>query len=413
MRARRKHGTRRGRKLTPAKAAKFLVVLAAGLALAWWVIAVSAVNAFVEDDPYTAARADPNHPRVRIELAMAEFLTRQGRVSAATRGAALHALTQAPLADEPFLLAGVDALAAGDNVRGERLLDEARQRNPRLRMARLLLLDLYLRDRRTGPAAIEMAALSRLIGGVDSILTPVLAQMTQDPHTSAVMLPILRREPKLQETVLEQLASSGADPDLVLRIAGNSGTRPTASRPWQSLLLAGLVAKGEVARALTLWQGFAGVASTGSKGIYDSRFEGLPGPAPFNWDFATGTAGTAEAIRRSGLQVDYYGRLDGDLASQLLVLPPGRYRLRFRAEGDASGQGSRLVWTVSCRSGGAPLLQMPVTGVDASAKGFAGLFTIPAGCGAQWVKLHGAAGDVASEQNAIFSGLSISAEAAG
>jgi hypothetical protein len=383
----------------------------AGLYLAWWVVRIAAVDAEVEDNPFLAARADPDHPRVRIELAMAEFYLRQGRVSGPTEAAAIQAMARAPLADEPFLLAGVAALAQGDAARGQALLTEARRRNPRLRLARLLLLDRYLREKRLAEAAGEMAALNRLISGADIVLIPALAKLTQDPTTSAELIPILQRQPHLREPVLEQLAASGADPDLILKIAQGS-LASEAGQPWQRSLVTGLIAKGAFDRALQIWRTIAGAEpGDGGKGLYDDQFLGRLGPPPFNWDLSTGAAGVAERVR-GGLQVDYYGRDDGDLASQLLMLPPGGYRLRFGAEGDAKGESSRLAWRISCASARDNLFELPVVNVSTSPKIFTGTFTVPAGCAAQWLKLHGIPGDVPGEQNVKISDLSLVREAA-
>jgi hypothetical protein len=48
------------------------------------------------------------------------------------------ALAHAPLAEEPFVVQGVLAIAKGDAERGLRLLEEAKRRNPRSGAARSL-----------------------------------------------------------------------------------------------------------------------------------------------------------------------------------------------------------------------------------------------------------------------------------
>ena len=399
----------RGR-VTPGALVRAVIAVALGLYVAWWVVTTNVVNAEVDENPFLAARAEPNHPRVRISLAMVYFLLRGGRVPEDQNRAALEAVRRAPLADEPFLLAGVDALAAGRTADGERLLAEARRRNPRLRLARLLLLDRYLRTHRVREAVGEMKALEGLIAGSSEVLTPALARMTQDPATAPQMLPLLRAQPALHEAVLENLVASGADEAAILKVAGPAaGTRKDA--PWKGALLARLVAAHQIGDAWSLWKIFTGRGGdSADKGIYDSDFAGLPGPPPFNWDLASGGAGAAERSASHALQVEYYGRDNASLASQLMMLRPGRYRLSFSASGDAAGDGSRLVWTVACEGGGAPLLKLPITRVATAPKTFAAAFTVPAGCSAQWLRLNGVAGDVASRQSAAVAGLSIRPE---
>jgi hypothetical protein len=397
--------------LKPAALARAAVAALLGLYLAWWVVKIGVVDAEIDDKPFSAAAVAPHHPRVRIDIAMAYFYAQGGRVPDAPRREALAALRQAPLAAEPYLLSAVDALARGDNDRGDRLLEEARRRDPRQRFVRLLLLDRYLREQKVPQAVLEMKALGNLIAGASVELVPALAHMAQDPSTARQMLPLLHGQPTLQEAVLESLVASGASEAVVLNVAGPSG-QSVGSEPWKSALLTRLVSSGAFGRAWELWKGFAGFrGSDDGKGLYDASFAGLLGPPPFNWEFSTSGPGVAERNRNHSLQVDYYAHDNGNLASQLLMLKPGRYRLSMKASGDAPGEGSRLAWTVTCNAGDTALLQLPLTGVVSATKQFSGTFTVPAnGCPAQWLRLVGIAGDVATSQNAIIAGVSLEPE---
>jgi hypothetical protein len=383
-----------------------------GLYLAWWVVSIGVVQAEGEENPFIAARVAPDHPRVQISLAMVYFMLQGGRVPEDRRRAALDALRRAPLADEPYLLAAVDALAAGRNAQGEKLLEETRRRNPRERLARLLLLDRYLRENKVRESVGEMKALGNLVTGASSVLTPALARMAQDPATAAQMVPMLRAQPKLQEAVLENLVASGAEPAVVLNVAGPAA-HSGASESWKAALLARLIGRHDLGGAWDLWKRFTGYRDDGAgKGLYDAGFAGLPGPPPFNWDLSAAGPGVAERGADHLLQVDYFGRDTGILASQLLMLRPGRYRLSFRASGNASGEGARLVWTMACNPGDARLLELPVIGVATAPKRFSAVFAVPAsGCPAQWLRLSGVAGDVESAQQAAISGLTLVPEA--
>jgi hypothetical protein len=223
------------------------------------------------------------------------------------------------------------------------------------------------------------------------------------------MLPILAAHPDLQTAVLEALAANGADADLIMHVAAMSPGRYAAGdQQWLRVLLARLVEQHEMARALAIWAKLAGLPPPGDeKGLYDGAFRGAPGAEPFNWALASEGVGIAERTGRSSLQVDYYGRDAGDLARQLLVLRPGRYRFQFRVSGDASGEGSRLLWTLACQPGGAALLRLPLAGIDSTAKEFKAAFTVPAGCAGQWLKLEGVPGDVETAQSVTLGGLSI------
>jgi hypothetical protein len=396
--------------LRAGRLAKFALASIVAVYVGWWAVR-SAVVSSSHENPFLGARIASSDPQVRIGMAMLFFQLRGGDVPESQQRAARDALKDAPLADAPFLIAGVNALAHGRTAEGERLLLEARHRNPRLRMARLLLLDLYLKQKRVEEAAVEMGSISSLVTGADSALTPYLAKMAQDPTTAPTMIPMLRRQPSLRDGVLQAMAAMGAEPAQILSVAGNS-LRPSPNPPqWQHSLLEQLIAKGRQAEALSLWRQFAGQPEgSPEKGLYDAQFVGLPGPTPFNWSLADGGPGVAERVRGKALSADYYGRADGDLASQLLMLRPGRYRFSFRASGDAAGTSSKFVWTVTC--GDAALVQIPITGAASAPKSFAGAFAVPAGCPVQWLKLRGVTGDIENPQSAVFTALSLLPEGA-
>lgn len=394
----------------PGRLIRIALASAGALLLGWQVVKTSAVDALVRRNPVAAAAVDPDHPRVRIALAMAHFQATQGRLSPQLRAGAIDALGRAPLTEEPFFLAAVDAMANKRDEEGERLLLEARRRDPRARTARLILLDRYLRTNRVAEAGIEIAALNRLMPRAAEVLIPELVRMVREPRTGSALVKVLAHEPALQQAVLARLAESGADPAVLLDIASSS--RATAGTPeglpWQRALLARLVSKGDLQRAHSLWRSFAGLGGGGTdKGLYDGSFRGAPGAPPFNWQLLSSPAGVAERVAAPALQVDYYGRENVDLATQLLMLRPGSYRLQFRVEGDATGQGSQLLWTVTCTGSKAQLLSIPLKEIDYTPRTLSGVFTVPAGCAGQWLKLTGAAGEFPKGQSATIADVQV------
>ena len=412
MRAR---GGRKGFRPTGAGIVRLLLVAAGSILLAWLVVRTSAVDALIRRNPVAAALVAPDNPRVKIALAMVEFRLNGGRVNEASRQGAFSALARSPLAEDPFLLAAIDSLAKGDEQKGEALLAETRRRDPRSRTARLILLDRYLRTNRTAEAGVEIAVLNRLIAQAAEVLVPELARMISDPKTGGALIGLLRDDPAMRDAVLGKLASGGADPELILRVARSTGAggRSGPEPAWQPALLSKMVEKGDVQRAHLLWRGFAGVSEADPAATpYDGTFRGLPGPAPFNWQLLSSPAGVAERTQAQSLDVDYYGRERAALATQLLMLEPGRYRLSFRAQGDATGQGSRLAWVVACSGGAAAqLLEAPLQRVGSAPKTIAAAFTVPpSGCPAQWLRLTGIPDEFPTGQSATIADVRIRPE---
>jgi hypothetical protein len=141
-------------------------------------------------------------------------------------------------------------------------------------------------------------------------------------------------------------------------------------------------------------------------GLYDGRFQGLPGSAPFNWRLASDpSARAAIAMAPDGgpaLQVERDGGRAGRLAAQLLVLPPGAYRLH----GEASKAGPALAWSLACEDGG-PLGVVRAPSGDAWTA-FALPFAVPAqGCAAQWLRLEAVHEASGQRTQAWFRGLAV------
>jgi hypothetical protein len=257
-----------------------------------------------------------------------------------------------------------------------------------------------------------MTVLGKLIPDAGDVLIAELGRLAQAPATGPAMERALRKSPAPLDSLLEYLAGANADPDLILRLSRNLPARTPAKdrAAWQTKLIALLVARGDVDRAYQLWRTFSAARAPERKaGLYDSGLQGLPGFAPFNWYYPTTGAGVAERSR-SGLEVEFYGRDDADLAGQLLMLPPGRYRFAFVAEGAADGESSKISWKVECLQSKLLLGELVLRKIDYSPRRMAGEFTIPPqGCSAQWLKLAGTATEFTKPQNATIRNIQLMA----
>ncbi|HEV2122173.1 MAG TPA: tetratricopeptide repeat protein [Chloroflexota bacterium] len=342
---------------------------------------------------------------------MAEGDLHGGQASADATRSAFGAFLNEPLAEEPFLIAGRAAMAAGRLDEGERLLKEARRRNPRSRAARFSLLDIYLRSDRVQEAGVELAVLQRIVPGMGEVIVPQLARMLEDRQSRPTLLQLMSSDPGLQQAVLAHLAGSGGDPDLILRLAAAAPATAAAPEglPWQRQLLTILVERGEVLKALRLWRSFASLPEgPDEKAVYDEFFKSLPGAAPFNWSAYEGSAGIVEQSGKAGLNVQFFGRESADLASQMMVLRPGRYRLSSRVDGSAKGDDSRLAWRVFCRGNDVePIAELNLREITAAPRLVSVDFTVPASCRGQWLKLAGIAGEFPGTQTVSVSAVSV------
>jgi hypothetical protein len=387
-----------------------IVLLSIGAIFIGWLCVRAAVSeALVRRNPTAAAKIMPDDPGVAFALASAEFGERQGPVSTATYNRVLAAFPLEPLAPEPFLLAALAKLAGGNPVEARPFVQEARRRHPRSRFARLIYLDQVLRAGRVEEAASEIAVISRLVPEASRLLVPELARYAANPKTASALVRALEPDPVMRDSVLAHLAGKG-EIEAAMRLAGSgpSSAEDGGAPHWQNLLLEKLVEKGDVGRARSLWARFAGVdAGALGYGVYDGQFRRAPGPAPFNWRFSESGSGVAEPTKQPALQVDYYGRADAELASQLLQLAPGRHVLTFTVSGSSPKGGGAVSWRLVCARSKTEIAAFALSNLSYTPRRLSLPFNVPANCPAQWLRLTGTTADLPAAHNVIIADLQV------
>ena len=98
---------------------------------------------------------------------------------------------------------------------------------------------------------------------------------------------------------------------------------------------------------------------------------------------------------RPALHVQYSVARHHVLAEQLMLLPPGAWRLTGEGMTEAGAAPARLSWRVSCaEQAGSAFVEAPVSGESGGWRTFSANFDVPAqGCTAQSVRLVNAAQD--------------------
>jgi tetratricopeptide (TPR) repeat protein len=375
-----------------------LLALVMGLEIARLTVA----NRVADDDPAFAAWLAPGSPSANVSAGMAAVgrAAAQGRdPDQLTMDRFRAAAAAAPLAPEPFLLHGALAERAGDLQRARILLDQARLRNPRSTAALYLLADISVRENDVLAALSDIATLARLLPAASMQVIPSLAQFARTPGAEKELGAVLEANPKLKRPLLISLAADPANAELVLSLAGSdSASLDTDARSWKALLVRGFVARGDYDRAYRIWRNFAGLPANASPLVFNGDFRRTPAPPPFDWSYASGTGGVAEPD--SGrLHVLYYGRDNNFiLATQLLLLPPGVYRLRSPVT--HTGAGQSLGWNIACAKSGSQLLDSPIGGGVLE-------FTVQEGCPAQTLTLRGRSSDTPQDVDALIGPVSI------
>ena len=354
------------------------VVGAGGLFLAALVFRQAMVSAYSGSNPERAVAWWPAHPDALLAANIERIgaLDRAGRpVDQRMTDPIVAATRIAPLSPEPFLVYGNERRLAGDEVAAGAAFRAAVTRDPRSVAARLFLAGHYARTGHPALALGEFGRMIRLYPRSGGKLAPQIALALQAPGTIVEVRALVADNPELREDILEALATDSKNIGLIMTLAP-PGTRG----PWVRPLIDSLVRAGAYDRAYAFWAGQTGTRAL----LTDPRFS-TAAPPPFGWSLASGGAGTAEPDGRGGLHIVYYGREPLTAASQLLVLPPGRYRFSFALVA-RTPRVEALHWALSCVPTGVPIAE---AGLAGAAPGVSVVteFSVIDGCAAQQLDL--------------------------
>ena len=383
------------------KPVKLAAIALVGALLAFQIVRNAAV-ADRQARPALAARLWPSHPTVLTDkalLAVATSASHGQKVSPATRADVRAIAATAPLTPDPFVIEGAIAETEGRGDAAERLLLAARDRDPRSRGARYLLADRFLRTGRIAAGLLEMQALVSLQARGGEAFSPALAAYARTPGAVPQLRAFFAKYPDAEAGILSLLASDAANAGLVMSLATD---KRNPNPDWRGILVSSLATAGQYSRAYATWSELSGVRP--ARGLFNAGFASIAAPQPFNWLFPQSTEGVAEPDGKAGLEILYYGRAKAVLASQLLVLPVGRYRIAMNVP---RGEGiDAMHWTLRCAQDQKPLADLPLR-PGANAAGF----SVPHGCEAQWLEMHGQPGETQKTSELTIRGLSLTKEA--
>jgi hypothetical protein len=386
-----------------------IIVAVLALPLAALVVRNATVAAFSEADPESAERIWPGHPAVEVSrgmIAIADAARDRVPVKPAILNSIYDASRKDPLAPEPFLVRGVQAQLTGDPALATRAFTAAERRDPRSLPARYFLAEDAFRRGDAADGLRQVVTLARLAPYGAGSLAPYLAIYALDRSNWPQLRTVFRENPDLAKATLQSLARNPAAADVALALA--EGEQRDLRSPWIPTLLAGLVDAGQFQKARAVWAEVSHVRPDANALIFDPDFSRPDPPAPFNWTLSSSTVGLAERRPGGGLHVIYYGQEDGVIASQLLVLPPGAYRLTMRASGDLSA-GQALQWKLVCSKSKAELGAAPFP-ADAKS-GWA--INVGSGCAAQQLQLFGTSSDMPRQVDVTIARVNLARERPG
>jgi tetratricopeptide (TPR) repeat protein len=329
------------------------------------------------------------------------------KVSPTMMAEAREALAAAPLAYEPFFIAGQAAEEAGRSAQALTLMTEARRRRPTFAATRLKVSLYYMQRERYAEALNELDVVMGRNEELRKHFIPALIKAAAYPQGREALATVLAGEPDWRAQFVEMAGaggmSSSAARDLYQRIAARKPSKDLALE--RQLIFQTQASSGDFEGARQTWlQGLPRDEQGRNALLFDGTFRGLKAPKPFSWTFTDTTQGRAEPAKdgnRTYLDVAYFGGSNAEVAEQVLALPPGRYTLhqQTRAEGMDAAATSRIYWRLNCLPGGLSLTTLPLPLVNGERVSSA-TFNVPAsGCPGQKLSLVAEPGEVARAVN--------------
>jgi hypothetical protein len=401
---------------TPVRALSALVILALAAPLFWFQFA------FVRSEQALASGVRPalawNPHRAEFLASAAELAADQAKDAKGHAEAvrlAREALAAGPLENRALLVLALDADRRRAEAEAGGLMKVLGARTNRNTQVQLWLAQRALLAQDYAAGFLHLDAALRRAPDLGRAVYPVLAVALEDPRAIPPMAQRLRAGPEWREKFIPYLTRrEDAAPQAQALLAALRGGEGGTTDAEVEGLMATLLMSGDLAKARNVWRSFLPRSAASADGApYDGEFRGLPGAAPFNWRLETDDGVTAERTQaldgRPALHVQYSVARHHVLAEQLMLLPPGAYRLTGEGMTEAGEAPARLSWRVSCaEQAGSAFVETPVRGESGGWRTFSADFDVPAqGCAAQSLRLVNAAQDSFAGADAWISNLRI------
>jgi hypothetical protein len=366
-----------------ARAAILLVALAGAIG----VVRMGAATRLVRERPIAAATIAPGDARTAIAAALAAGgATRRVLAPDVVRrvGAALDRDVTDPTAIE---LRALEATRLGDHATEARLFALSNAISRRSLPTRLWLIQRSVERGDVAGALADFDIALRTSSDAPAVLFPTLARATADPALAAAIATMLDRPSDWRLAFLHYAIEQGDNPRGATTLLLHMRDRTTiAANQIDQALVRRLIADADFAAARQV-QDIFHPAPANAGLVRDADFADARPIFPFGWNLVQ--QGELGAVRghAAGKPALLYQALSGaagQIATQLVTLPPGAWRLATRTATDQTDQSAPPFWTLTCAGDdGAQvaLLDQPVRGGGIAAADF----LVPQDCPAQWL----------------------------
>lgn len=243
-------------------------------------------------------------------------------------------------------------------------------------------------------------------------LYPMLLQMANTPEAATALLLRLEERPDWRGDFLQWADNHDtADRDALDRLwamLARSDAPPSAREA--AVHIAGLIRNHRYAQARRIWAW--AIRGKAGNTLFDGDFTAAAGPlqegyvTPFQWTFSDESAAInsidqpPSPFSGVALNVTVDPGFSGTIARQMIVLPPGSYRLGYAMLPIDNSDREAAAWSVRCVNSNHTLAEAGDPEIK-SPKGWQRMafrFDVPADCAAQWIELRGTGSALSSSE---------------
>lgn len=360
--------------------------------LGWQIVKEMAVQRL---PPELAVRVSADAASTLSRAAESEFVAK--RFDNAEYLARLS-LAKAPFNSRALRVVGLVEAEKGQTARADNLLTLAGNWSLRDDPAHAWLFQHRLGQGQYGSAFAHADTLARRREDMWPAMFELFAVAgTEDPRALPVLVSLVARKPPWRQAFLNGLidAPTPRNLQLLATIAANLQRTDGPLNDNELVQVYESLLRARQEELLAVVRARIGRPAI-SLLLVNGGFAPPSNPAPFEWTIASSVGIVPEVTPdptrtgESALRIEYDGFAAGEVAGQLLQLPPGSYRLTGEVRAEAGAVSRQLKWTVTCYGTSQTLNQTPVgpgeTGPDWKPFGMA--FDVPAqGCRMQRLTL--------------------------
>ena len=381
-RPRARAGRRTGRTVPRAGIALGCAALGVGVTLK------GAAVHLARSDPRAAELLAPYDARAAVAAAQARAAKGAAVASPGMRRLVAQALARDVTLTSATEIRALQAQAERDPAREARLFALSSEISRRSLPTRLWLIQRSVEKGDVAGALDDFDIALRTSTAAPDVLFPVLARAASDPALAAPIARVLDRPQDWRLVFLHYaITEAHAGPGVTAVLMRMRDRRAILEGQVDDALVGELVSEQAFGLARQVRLAFGPPPDTGL--VADPRFAEPRQSYPFGWNLVDGGIAGAHRARLHGRPVLEYQTSPGGggaVATQLLTLPAGDYRLTVTTAKPTRDSLSQPFWTVTC--GGDAGRQIGLIDQPGTAGAAAALdFTVPPGCDGQWLML--------------------------